>query len=82
MKKVFDFKDDEEFFKHYKSHISVQGSEKKKQMILFESMVLFRVIKKLGMSKNFFLEDLLQQRDSERVLVHYSKSHFINTEFF
>lgn len=54
----------------YKSHVHDESSQEK---FFFESKVLIRVMKKLGMSKKYLLEDLLTKRDPERVLVHYSK---------
>ena len=54
----------------YKSHVH---DDKIPEKFFFESKVLIRVMKKLGMSKKYLLEDLLTKRDPERVLVSYSK---------
>ena len=54
----------------YKSHVHHESIPEK---FFFESKVLIRVMKKLGMSKKYLLEDLLTKRDPERVLVFYSK---------
>ena len=37
---------------------------------------------KLGLNKKYHMEELLQQRDPDRVLVYYSKKQYLNTEFF
>jgi hypothetical protein len=39
-------------------------------------------MQKLGMSKKYLLEDILTQRDPDRVLINYSKKQYINSEFF
>jgi len=39
-------------------------------------------MRKLGLNKKYHLEDLLLQRDSDRVLVMHSKKQYLNTEFF
>jgi len=69
----------------YKSYIVIPADPKKNKsgkMFFFESMVLQKIMRKLGLSKNYYLEDLLMQRDPERVLIYYSKKQYINSEFF
>lgn len=70
IKSCFGFENDQEMIDLYKSHVHDESSQEK---FFFESKVLIRVMKKLGMSKKYLLEDLLTKRDPERVLVSYSK---------
>lgn len=76
IKKTFSFESDQEMVELYKSYL---GNDHKS---FFESKVLINVMKKLGMSKKYLMEDILTKRDPDRVLQYYSKSHYINSEFF
>ena len=85
IKNSFKFQNDQELVDLYKSYVDVanpEGISKKRTQYFFESKVLQLVMKKLGLNKKFHLEDLLLQRDSDRVLVMHSKKHYFNTEFF
>ena len=70
IKSCFGFENDDQMIELYKSHVHDESIQEK---FFFESKVLIRVMKKLGMSKKYLLEDLLTKRDPERVLVSYSK---------
>jgi hypothetical protein len=66
----------------YKSYIDVAnpaGTDLKRVQYFFESKVLQLVMKKLGLNKKYHLEDLLLQRDSDRILIMHSKKHYLNT---
>lgn len=79
IKDTFRFQSDQEMVELYKSYIGSSSSEKNS---FFESKVLIYVMKKLGMSKKYLLEDILTKRDHDRVLIKFQKKHYINTEFF
>lgn len=86
VKSTFKFASDQEIIELYQSHISyeiikVDGS-KEYISFFFESKVLEKVMGKLGLNKKYHMEELLQQRDPDRVLVFYSKKQYLNTEFF
>lgn len=66
IKSTFRFPGDQEMVDLYKSYLS-------NQKCFFESQVLICVMKKLGMSKKYLMEDILTKKDHDRVLIKYSK---------
>lgn len=66
IKNTFKFSSDQEMVELYKSYLG-------EQKCFFESKVLINVMKKLGMGKKYLMEDILTQRDPDRILVFYSK---------
>jgi hypothetical protein len=75
IKNTFKFPGDQEMVELYKSYLS-------SSKCFFESQVLICVMRKLGMSKKYMMEDILAKKDHDRVLIKYSKKHYIDAEFF
>ena len=73
-KKAFGFETEQEIIQQYYSKIHGDSC--------FESKILENIIKRLGIHRNYFLEERMLQKKPKKTLQYYNLEQYLEEEFF